>query len=89
MKIIGFIVVISTGLLLLYAESDFPDWADPSSPASVHVSPHYITESVEETSVPNIVTAVLADYRSYDTMFETVVVFAAGKNNPWSFLIRR
>jgi len=78
LKIIGFIVVISTGLLLLYAESDFPDWADPSSPASVHVSPHYITESVEETSVPNIVTAVLADYRSYDTMFETVVVFAAG-----------
>jgi len=27
---------------------------------------------------PAIVTAVLADYRGYDTMFETVVVFAAG-----------
>jgi multicomponent Na+:H+ antiporter subunit B len=32
---------------------------------------------MEETSVPNIVTAVLADYRSYDTMFETIVIFAA------------
>jgi multicomponent Na+:H+ antiporter subunit B len=31
-----------------------------------------------ETSVPNIVTAVLADYRGYDTMFETTVIFAAG-----------
>ena len=33
---------------------------------------------MEETSVPNLVTAVLADYRSFDTMFETTVVFAAG-----------
>ncbi len=33
---------------------------------------------MDETSVPNIVTAVLADYRGYDTMFETTVIFAAG-----------
>lgn len=78
MKYVGLVVVIATGLLLLYGAEDFPAWSDPSAPASVHVSPHYITESIAETSVPNIVTAVLADYRSYDTMFETVVVFAAG-----------
>ena len=28
--------------------------------------------------MPNMVTAVLADYRGFDTMFETVVVFIAG-----------
>lgn len=28
--------------------------------------------------MPNIVTAVLADYRGYDTMFETTVIFGAG-----------
>jgi len=33
---------------------------------------------MEETSVPNLVTAVLADYRGFDTMFETTVIFAAG-----------
>jgi multicomponent Na+:H+ antiporter subunit B len=33
---------------------------------------------MEDTSVPNIVTAVLADYRGYDTMFETAVIFSAG-----------
>jgi len=31
-----------------------------------------------DTSVPNIVTSILADYRSYDTMFETIVIFTAG-----------
>lgn len=30
------------------------------------------------THVPNLVTAVLAAYRGYDTMFETAVIFTAG-----------
>ncbi len=78
MKVIGLIIAVLTGGLLIYATVDFPAWADPASPASMHVSPHYIEKTMEETSVPNIVTAVLADYRGYDTMFETAVIFAAG-----------
>jgi len=78
LKIFGLIAAISTGMLLLFAVEDFPDWADPQAPASIHVSPHYITHTIEETAVPNIVTSVLADYRGYDTMLETTVVFAAG-----------
>lgn len=78
MKIVGLLAVIVTGIMLLYAVGDFPDWADPASPASLHLSPHYITKTIEETSVPNIVTSVLADYRGFDTMFETAVILAAG-----------
>jgi multicomponent Na+:H+ antiporter subunit B len=33
---------------------------------------------VPETHVPNVVTAVVGDYRGYDTMFETVVIYCAG-----------
>ncbi len=32
----------------------------------------------EETGVPNMVTAGLADYRGYDTLGETTVIFTAG-----------
>lgn len=78
MKIFGLLAVTVIGIMLLYAVGDFPDWADPASPASLHLSPHYITETIEETSVPNIVTSVLADYRGFDTMFETTVILAAG-----------
>jgi multicomponent Na+:H+ antiporter subunit B len=78
LKLIGLIVVIATGLLLLWGVTDFPDWADPQSPASTHLSPHFLTESIEETAVPNVVTSVLGDYRGFDTMLETTVVFAAG-----------
>ena len=79
MKLLALISVVITGWLLLSAVGDFPDWGDPNSPAnSYRLSQHFVTETFHETAVPNMVTAVLADYRGYDTMFETVVIFTAG-----------
>ncbi len=79
MKSLALISVVITGWLLLSAVGDFPDWGDPNSPAnSYRLSQHFVTETFHETAVPNMVTAVLADYRGYDTMFETVVIFTAG-----------
>jgi len=44
----------------------------------VHVAPYYLERAVVETNVPNIVTAILADYRGFDTLGETIVIFTAG-----------
>ena len=66
------------GVLLLYAASDLPGFGDPNSPASVHISPTYLEQSYQDTLTPNVVTSVLMDYRSLDTMVETVVIFSAG-----------
>jgi multicomponent Na+:H+ antiporter subunit B len=78
LKVFAFVASILAGVLLIYSTGEMPSWGDPSSPASRHVSPRYIEKSMEETEVPNMVTAVLADYRSYDTLGETTVIFAAG-----------
>jgi len=78
LKIVNLLVVIITGMVLAYGTMDMPDWGDPDSPASRHVSPDYISDAVEKTATPNIVTAVLADYRGYDTLGETAVIFSAG-----------
>lgn len=78
MRITGLILFVFLGGLLFYGTFDFPAWGDPDSPASSHLSPYYIEHTLEDTSVPNIVTSVLADYRGYDTMFETIVIFTAG-----------
>lgn len=78
MKAAGIIIFVLLGGLLTYGTLDFPEWGDPMSPASCHVSSYYITHSISDTAVPNIVTAVLADYRGYDTMFETIVILTAG-----------
>jgi multicomponent Na+:H+ antiporter subunit B len=42
------------------------------------VAPRYLERSIEETGSPNVVTSVLADYRGYDTLGETTVIFTAG-----------
>ncbi|RAP27351.1 sodium:proton antiporter [Candidatus Marinamargulisbacteria bacterium SCGC AG-333-B06] len=76
-QIFMFLVVCVVGVLLLKTVTDLPQWGDPTSPANTHLSSYYIENSIEQTHVPNVVTSVLADYRGFDTMFETCVVFVA------------
>lgn len=71
-------MALATGALLVYAMSGLPPFADPAAPIHAHVAPRYLAQSVAETGVPNVVTAVLASYRGFDTFGETTVVFTAG-----------
>ncbi|MFP3980318.1 MAG: Na(+)/H(+) antiporter subunit B [Desulfobacterales bacterium] len=87
MKSIGLTSVALLCAVLIYSTMGFPAWGDPDSPASTHVSDYYIENAVDDTAVPNLVTAVLADYRGYDTLFETAVVLIAGL--ACFFLLRR
>ncbi len=75
MKVFYLIIAVATGVLLLYGAADMPNFGDPHAPANAHVSPRYIEKAMAETEVPNMVTAVLADYRGFDTFGETAVVF--------------
>jgi multicomponent Na+:H+ antiporter subunit B len=72
------LVVGVTGAALMYGMSDAPLFGDPGAPAQLHVAPEYLQQAPGATGVPNVVTAVLASYRGYDTLGETVVVFTAG-----------
>jgi len=71
-------VVVVTGAVLLFATQDMPDIGDPNAPVHQHVAPRYIAETPKAIGIPNIVTAVLADYRGYDTLGEVAVIFTAG-----------
>jgi multicomponent Na+:H+ antiporter subunit B len=69
---------LAVGGVLVYGTLGLPEFADPAAPIHRHVVPRYLDGSVKETGVPNVVTAVLASYRGYDTLGETTVVFTAG-----------
>ena len=71
-------VVAVTGAVLIYGTLDMERFGDGSAPAHVHVAPHYLEKGEKETGVPNVVTAVLASYRGYDTLGEVTVIFTAG-----------
>jgi multicomponent Na+:H+ antiporter subunit B len=65
-------------LLLLYAATDLPAFADASAPANVHVAPYYVERTIADTRTPNVVTSIIMDYRGFDTLIETCVIFTAG-----------
>jgi multicomponent Na+:H+ antiporter subunit B len=73
------VAVVATFVgLMLYASAGLPDRGDPDAPAQQHVAPDYIEGAVQDSRTPNVVTAILADYRSHDTFGETLVIFTAG-----------
>ena len=77
-KIVPLCVVLLTGAALIYGTLDLAPFGSPQAPAHNHLAPSYLKEAQDKTTVPNIVTAVLASYRGYDTLGEVTVVFIAG-----------
>ncbi len=71
------LVVCMTGAALIYGTVDLPFYGDPRTPIHHHVAPYYLQNALHDTGAPNVVTAVLASYRGYDTLGETTVIFTA------------
>lgn len=76
-SIFPLIAVLITGAALVYGTLDMPPFGHAENPVHQHVAPRYIHDSPKEVGLPNMVTSVLASYRGYDTLGETVVVFTA------------
>lgn len=86
MKYLKILILLAFAALMLYASMDLPYRGDPDnlmhkeksmtgSPVAGH---YYISEAYHDAKTPNMVTVVLGDYRSTDTIGEQVVIFTAG-----------
>lgn len=64
--------------VLIYGTLGLPPFGAAETAVHQHVGPYYLSQSIPDTSVPNVVTSVLASYRGYDTLGETTVIFTAG-----------
>jgi multicomponent Na+:H+ antiporter subunit B len=71
------LVVVLTGGALMWGTSDMPAFGDPAAPIHHHVEPEYLEGAASDIHIANVVTAVLASYRGYDTLGEVAVVFTA------------
>jgi len=86
LKIFQILFIAAFAGLLVYASFGLPNRGDPGAVVNKEVnqfgtvvpSSYYIKNAYRQTHTPNIVTAVLGDYRSFDTLGEEVVIFAAG-----------
>lgn len=78
-KVMAMLVVLVTGAALVYGTLDMPRFGDPNAPIQVYPSPSFVEKSQPDMhGLPNVVTAVLASYRGYDTLGETTVILTAG-----------
>lgn len=71
-------VSIVVGAALVWGTIGLPAFGISNAPIHEHVAPTYIDFSRKHDMPPNMVTAVLADFRGFDTLGETTVVFTAG-----------
>jgi multicomponent Na+:H+ antiporter subunit B len=58
--VLPLLMVVVTGAALIYGTLDMPSYGDPAAPVHMHVAPTYLKDSVPKTTVPNVVTSVLA-----------------------------
>ena len=70
------LILIFLGLML-FASTGLPDRGDPQAPGHLGISTAFLSGSLEQTETPNVVTSLLADYRSMDTLGETLVIVTA------------
>lgn len=82
-------VAVATTLLMIYATFEKPRFGDPLAPANQHVAPWYLEMTPELVDVPNVVTAILASFRGYDTLGELFVIFTAGVGVLFVLAVRR
>ena len=70
--------VAANVMVIGYATVNAPALGDPTAPVHQHVSPWYLEKTGEYIDIPNVVTAVLASFRGYDTLGEVFVILLAG-----------
>lgn len=87
MKALQISILLFFFALLVYGASDLPnrggaqerrDFSRGSDPQKVDAGAYFVRNAYQDGRAPNMVTMVLADYRSLDTLGEQVVVYTAG-----------
>ena len=71
------IFCISLVLILIYGVSGLPVVGNAENPVNNEVAQRYIENGLQETGAVNIVTGMILDYRAFDTLGESHVLFIA------------
>lgn len=63
--------------MLLIGVADLPPFGEADKPVNNEVAKRYIEKGLQETGAVNIVTGMILDYRAFDTLGESHVLFIA------------
>lgn len=86
MKYAKMLILTAFAAILVLGSLEMPNRGNPDSlmnreksvTGSEVAGNYYIQEAYNDANTPNMVTVILGDYRSIDTLGEQIVVFTAG-----------
>ncbi len=76
-RIAAVVICVSIIVLLVSTAAELPPYGSPDNPAHNEVSERYIEQGMQETGAVNIVAGMILDYRAFDTLGESNVLFIA------------
>ena len=76
-RIMSVVICVSIIWVLLQTAAYLPPFGSPDNPVNNEVSQRYIEKGMEETGAVNIVAGMILDYRAFDTLGESNVLFIA------------
>lgn len=76
-RVISVVFVFTLIAILLYVVSYLPPVGNAANPDNNEVARKYIEDGMKDTGAVNIVTGMILDYRAFDTLGESNVLFIA------------
>jgi multisubunit Na+/H+ antiporter MnhB subunit len=75
--ILVIVILFMIGYALVVTVAEMPVFGSADSPAYNHVAKRYIEGTVSDTGAVNAISAIIMDYRAFDTLGEATVLFVA------------
>ncbi len=76
-RVLTLVLFLSLFGLLAHNVMEMPGKFTVDAPAYNDTTQHYLDNAPSETGAINVVGAILADYRAFDTLGETIVLFTS------------
>lgn len=70
-------VLIAVAVPMMMAMAELPPHGSLDAPPQTHVAPYYLEHGPEEAGAENVVTAIILNFRGFDTQGEVTVIFTA------------
>lgn len=76
-RVVAFFILFLIGLGMISIVSEMPTFGDVDNPQNNEIPERFLGQVLEDTGSFNAVSAVISDYRAFDTLGEATVLFTA------------
>lgn len=73
-----FVICLSLFSFCIWVSFDLPNYGSNSANLHIIIGKYYIYQTKNQIGIPSFTSAILASYRSYDTLGETLVILISG-----------